>query len=343
MRITMKEIAKMANVHRSTVDKVLHNREGVSDEVRLKIKKIIDKTGYTPNILGQGLQKKNAIIEIAVILIISDALDMIREGMSQALKTYEGFDIRIAYYYTGYVDENAQAEILEQLIEKRVDGIVISPINTDKIRSAINKATDVGIPVVTTMNFDIPDSRRLCFVGQDTVKAGRIAASLMGSLLSGQGKVLLVAATEKGETISYSEGRRVGFESMIEEEYPNIEIMGSVVGYDNLKVIESETRTILCRKPLPDGILVTGGGAAVVGRLIKELVHSHVVKAVCFERYPEIVELIREGVINFTIDSDMINQGYLSIELLIYKTVYNRKPNESVIYTKNEILVKGSL
>jgi DNA-binding LacI/PurR family transcriptional regulator len=47
MRITMKEIAKMAGVHRSTVDKVLHNREGVSDEVRLKIKKIIDKPVYS--------------------------------------------------------------------------------------------------------------------------------------------------------------------------------------------------------------------------------------------------------------------------------------------------------
>ena len=45
MRITLKEIAKMANVHYSTVDKVLHDREGVSDEVRKKIKRIIKETG----------------------------------------------------------------------------------------------------------------------------------------------------------------------------------------------------------------------------------------------------------------------------------------------------------
>ena len=30
MKITIKQIAEIAGVHRSTVDKVLHNREGVS-------------------------------------------------------------------------------------------------------------------------------------------------------------------------------------------------------------------------------------------------------------------------------------------------------------------------
>lgn len=34
MKITIKQIAEIAGVHRSTVDKVLHNREGVSQELK---------------------------------------------------------------------------------------------------------------------------------------------------------------------------------------------------------------------------------------------------------------------------------------------------------------------
>ena len=44
----------MAGVHRSTVDKVLHNREGVSQEVRERVQKIIDEYQYKPNPIGQA-------------------------------------------------------------------------------------------------------------------------------------------------------------------------------------------------------------------------------------------------------------------------------------------------
>ena len=39
MKVTIKKIAEIAGVHPSTVDKVLHNRPGVSDEVRERIRK----------------------------------------------------------------------------------------------------------------------------------------------------------------------------------------------------------------------------------------------------------------------------------------------------------------
>ena len=121
--------------------------------------------------------------------------------------------------------KNAQAKYWNSSLRKE-SMASISPINTDKIRSAINKATDVGIPVVTTMNFDIPDSEGYA-VGQDTVKAGRIAASLMGSLLSGQGRFAR-CGHRKGRNDFFQRGQTCGVQSMIEE-YPNIEIMGSVV------------------------------------------------------------------------------------------------------------------
>ena len=55
MRVTMKEIAERAGVHQATVDKVVHNRVGVSDEVRAKVQAIIDELGYKPNPTGRVL------------------------------------------------------------------------------------------------------------------------------------------------------------------------------------------------------------------------------------------------------------------------------------------------
>ena len=46
MKITIRKIAELAGVSRGTVDKVVHDRAGVSDEVRAQVQKVIDESGY---------------------------------------------------------------------------------------------------------------------------------------------------------------------------------------------------------------------------------------------------------------------------------------------------------
>ena len=86
MKITIKQIAEIAGVHRSTVDKVLHNREGVSQEVRQRVQKIIDEYGYRPNPIGQALKKQDQKIKIGVILLEVDAKERILSGIKEGEK-----------------------------------------------------------------------------------------------------------------------------------------------------------------------------------------------------------------------------------------------------------------
>ena len=52
---SIKEIAEKARVSIGTVDRVLHNRKGVSKETKAKIQRIVTATGYTPNIYARNL------------------------------------------------------------------------------------------------------------------------------------------------------------------------------------------------------------------------------------------------------------------------------------------------
>ena len=88
-------IAEIAGVHRSTVDKVLHNREGVSQEVRQRVQKIIDEYGYRPNPIGQALKKQDQKIKIGVILLEVDAKERILSGIKEGLSAYQSFDIEL--------------------------------------------------------------------------------------------------------------------------------------------------------------------------------------------------------------------------------------------------------
>ena len=49
MRITSEEIAKLANVSRSTVSRVVNNYSNVPEETRKKVMEIIEKYGYSTN------------------------------------------------------------------------------------------------------------------------------------------------------------------------------------------------------------------------------------------------------------------------------------------------------
>lgn len=47
MSVTLKQIAELAGVSRGTVDRALHNRGRVSDEVAQRIRQIADELGYS--------------------------------------------------------------------------------------------------------------------------------------------------------------------------------------------------------------------------------------------------------------------------------------------------------
>ncbi len=50
----VKEDCRRANVSTATVDRVLHNRTGVSEKTKARINAIIKEMDYQPNILGKS-------------------------------------------------------------------------------------------------------------------------------------------------------------------------------------------------------------------------------------------------------------------------------------------------
>ena len=55
---------------------------------------------------------------------------------------------------------------------------------------------------------------------------------------------------------------------------------------------------------------------------------------VCFERYPEIIELLRQGKIACTISGDLQEQGRLAMRFLFEYIIYDRTPECSTVYTQ---------
>ena len=67
MKITIKDVAKEANVATSTVSRVLANSDKISDKTKERVNAAIKKLNYTPNIIARGLANNKTRI-LAVIL-----------------------------------------------------------------------------------------------------------------------------------------------------------------------------------------------------------------------------------------------------------------------------------
>ena len=342
MKVTIKKIAEIAGVHPSTVDKVLHNRPGVSDEVRERVRKLIDELGYKPNPAGRVLQKQGKEFVIAAILVKVDALPYIKAGIEKGIREQTGLDISIHWYLSSYSDAGQQAQFIDKAVEEKADGIILSPINSDRVREAISRAAAAKIPLVTT-NSDIDGTQRLCYVGQDGRRASRVAGRTMGNLLGGSGRIAIISSAVASENNSYHvKVREEGFCNFLRETFPAVEIVASVESFEDPEITYRETYNLLKQYPDLDGLYITCGGVGQVGRAIRDCGREDI-KTLSFEKYQEILDLMQEDIIDCTIDSELERQGEIPIQIIMDELVLKKHPVSDNIYTDIRILIKECL
>ena len=122
MGVTIKDVAKAANVSVATVSRVMNNNSNVSEETAEHVTRVMEQLGYSPNCLGRDLRKSEtkrilAIIASAERSFYSDVL----KGMDEAA-FLQGYDVLIA---TTHDDPNHEMHLLKMLLSHSVDGAVL--------------------------------------------------------------------------------------------------------------------------------------------------------------------------------------------------------------------------
>lgn len=122
MSVTIKDVAKAANVSVATVSRVLNKKTNVSDEAVEAVSKAVERLGYNPNFLGRDLRKSETRRILAIIAAAEQSFysDVLR-GMEEAAST-SGYDVLIA---TTRDDPKHEMHLLGMLFSRSVDGAVL--------------------------------------------------------------------------------------------------------------------------------------------------------------------------------------------------------------------------
>lgn len=333
MAVTMKQIAELAQVSRGTVDRALNDRPGVNEETRKRIREIADRLNYQPNLLGKALSKKQRRFTIGVIIPDGPFFQEIWEGMRQAEIHYAEYGIRFIFMGRDHVRIEQGLGELDKLLSYNIDGLILPPVKSTKIERLIQKLTQEGKPVITYSS-DLPDSSRCCFVGQDAYCAGRVAATLLGKLMHGKGKVLMETSTVG---LSGIYRRAEGFVDKMRECYPHIEITElynnaslPIYSLQNMKDYLKENSDI-------SGIFINIAFEDPLPQAVGLLHLKEQIPVVAVDALPSLVEAIRNGLVDFTITQNPFQQGYLPIQLMADYLIYGKKPEKEYYLMPIEI------
>jgi LacI family transcriptional regulator len=163
--VTIKDIARKADVSTATVSHVVNETRFVSEPLKNKVKAIIDDLGYQPNQIARSLvMQKTHTIGVIISDILNPFYTAVVRGLEDATSP-SGYNVVLCN-----TDEDKEKEIryLKVLLEKRVDGIALATCfqgNEHPFLSQLNQ-----IPVATIV-------RKMARLKSDAVFADNIGGA----------------------------------------------------------------------------------------------------------------------------------------------------------------------
>lgn len=139
-RATVKEIARLAGVSIGTVDRVLHDRGGVSADTKEKVDAIVATRGYEPNIVARQLSL-NRVYTFRAILPRADQdsgyWSLCLAGIRRAQRGLAPYGTRLRVDEFDRYDRAAYCSLLKEIVVEPGDGLLIAPVLPDELVPAL--------------------------------------------------------------------------------------------------------------------------------------------------------------------------------------------------------------
>ncbi|MCH4178626.1 MAG: substrate-binding domain-containing protein [Megasphaera sp.] len=334
MRTTIQMIADKAGTSRGTVDRVINNRPNVRPEVRERILEAMRELQYVPNKAARALAYTKNSWKIGVVMPDWGGFfkEEIQRGLAAGTKTVRdyGIDVLVRQYETEDIGECISQ--IDELVREGISGLCVCARNHACIRDKIEELADKHIETIT-FNSDLEGSRRLCFVGQNLIKSGRIAAEIMTKYITPDDDVMVIVG-DKG--FSAHRQRLEGFCTRVTERGfrpEHILQAESHNDYDRTWQIVSNA----LKNPNLRGIYMANENIKACVGAIRKAGLNRKVHVICHDLSASTKKLLERGDIDFTIEQDICQQGYKP--LILFENIFlDQRYPKNIEYTRINIV-----
>jgi ribose transport system substrate-binding protein len=216
-------------------------------------------------------------------------------------------------------DAEKQAQAVDQLAGAGVAGIILSCSDGSKLKSAIDKAVDRGVPVMT-FDSDSPDSKRFACYGTDDITCGERVAKELAKVMNDEGQIAILAGNQSAPNLQL---RAKGVVDEIAK-HPKMKIVGTYYHVETPEKAAAEIQAEQSAHPEIQGWALIGGWPLFTRDALKW--QPGTVKVVSVDALPPELEYLESGHVQLLLAQDCYGWGYKSVETLLKKVVNGENP-----------------
>ena len=314
--ITVKDIASMAGVSIGTVDRVLHKRGRVARLTEEKILSIIRETGYERNLHASNLaQARSYTIGVLTPYPEQDSgfWKLPHEGMVKAVQELKPYMVDLKFSCFDRFSSTSFNQAAEQLMEMKPDGILLAPV-LPEVAEVFAANLPAGFPLCC-FDADLPENKKLAYIGQDSFASGRLAAKLMKMMVPAGGRTIIIQAVVQDYHIR---DRIEGFRSAYNKwEKPSVFVEEKLEDPEVCRVfLEEVFRTVNDVA----GIFVSNDSAHLVAAELKRRGGGKIF-LLGYDLIPENRRFLEAGEIDFILNQRPGFQGYLGVQTIFRELI----------------------
>ncbi|MCB0688619.1 MAG: LacI family DNA-binding transcriptional regulator [Saprospiraceae bacterium] len=340
MRVRIKDIAERAGVSTGTVDRVIHNRGNVAPRVKEHVEKVMIEMGYKRNIIASTLAYNKVHRIAALIFEQNDPYwHQLYQGIERAQEATQHYGVTIDAFFGDQSDPEIFAQLAREILDSRPDGVLVAPLFLKQGIDFIQQCHKRSIPVAI-INTQVPKSKALCYIGQDSYQSGVIAARLLNFGMKRKATVLLLNLDPGPANAQHLVDKERGFRSYfttIEGKCINV-ISENFEHFNDRKALNQRFLEILEEHPDLTGVFVTNSRAYKLLDAVEQKYFENLV-IVGFDLVSPNIHNLKSNKINFLINQNPSLQGYLGVINLVNHLIL-RQEVSPIQYLPLDIVVR---
>jgi LacI family transcriptional regulator len=171
-KITIKDIARMANVSHTTVSRALNNKPRIRNETKEKILSIARTFNYQPNFIARSLvMKRTKTLGLVITTIVNPFYNELAQGIEATARDL-GYNI---IFCSTHSDLSTEKHYIDMLRSKGVDGIIFTSAHIGDPN--IVRLAEEGFPIVLVnrRTYHPIVREKVDYVGVDNILGGFLA------------------------------------------------------------------------------------------------------------------------------------------------------------------------
>lgn len=145
--VTIYEVAELAGVSVATVSRVVNGFASVSEKTRTRVQRVIDETGYMPNLIARDLTTRRSRTVGLVLPGVNSYFSPAVQSIARCLRR-DGVQLLVAANSDGVFNEKEEVESLQLLLSKRVEGAILFLTRLTPSHRAVLERWPRAVPIV---------------------------------------------------------------------------------------------------------------------------------------------------------------------------------------------------